>query len=306
MEILNKTNNREVNLYCFGIFGATVYGCSFLTDFLCIILITVCRTQLQSVEVYILLIHQVFTLIYKILSSILLPGLYFNSFLFGNQTCIWTYPFTMAITICLNANLVFFGLYHYSSINQFNHRSKFYSFTRDIKFFVVFTLITIAFSFTLTLCVFRIYRDIMITVTLNKCIIEHASKQIQTLLGVTIMPLLGVVFIYTVCIYKLLTYIRKRINMVSRSEKIRYRRLLKVSLKFLLFSLLSFSSCLMRFTFVAMAYFCTDCHPRVFLFLQFFLTLSNVIEPTLLIYIHKVLKKTLKLLLFKGLRFIRK
>lgn len=304
MEFLNKTNNGGTNSpNYFGMFVAIIYGCSFLTDILCISLIVLCRAQLQSVEVYILLMYQVFTLVNKIFSSILLTALNFKLFVFGNQTCILTYPFIMALTISLNVILVFFALYHYSSIKQVKHRSILYTLTRNVICFSVFTLITVTFSLTITVLMFRTYRHVMITESTKHCIVRQRTRQILILLGVTIMPLLAVLLIYTLSIHKLVIYIKKRINLVAPSEQKRFKRLLKVSLKFLSFSFLPFCSCLVRFTAVAIAYFCTGCHPWVFLFLQFCMTLNNVIEPTLLICIHVILKRRFRLLLLKGFSF---
>lgn len=307
MEHLNKTNYGTENiLNYFGTFIGTLYGCSLMTDILCITLIVLCRAQLHPVELCILLTYQAFTLVNKSFAPILLWVLYFNSFLFGNQTCIWTYPLMIAITIYLNFILVFYAFYHYSSIRRVKHRSVLYSLTRSVKFFGVFTFVTIVFSFSFSLSVFWMYRRIMIIETPKTCVVKHRTMQIVTLLGLTIVPLLVVMFVYTVSFYKLIKHIRKRVNTVAHNDKKRYRRLLKVSIKFFLFSLLPFVSCVVRFTFVAVAYICVDCHPSIFIYIQSFTRLINIVQPSLLIFIHELLKKKFQELLLKCLGFFPK
>lgn len=270
--------------------GISLYSYSYLTDILSIYLIYASRSQLKTIEVIILEVSQILILAHKLCSIFIFVFLYFGAYVFGHWTCLTIYPITFSISTIFNFVLIYYALCHYSSIQRTGHYLVLYNFTQNIRNFIVYITVVVILAFGLIEWIFNAYRNDVFFETKHKCKLRERSSSALVLVSITNFPLIFVLVTYSISIVKLL--INSKSNEVTSSvEMIRYRKSFKLALKLMSFTIVPLFSCVARFSFVFFAQLCPNCKHHIFDLIQFITTLTFLIEPTVIIFIHNVLYK---------------
>lgn len=285
-------NNNNYNPFRFiGPLACVLYVISYSTDVLAIVTIHKCRSQLKLVEMFILRTGQMLSVSYKFVSFIIVLAIYFDKFILGNQTCVRFYPFTFSFSLFYNLTWLYYSLYHYSSIKRSGHYLIMFNFTHNPRNYCLLIGCVFSSIFALVCTMFNVYRGEMLNETNDgKCGLMYKNVKTLMLLGCTAVPSLMVLAVYLVSIVNLSLKVRSKL-VHSKIEMNSYRKSFRVTLKFLCFSMLPFSSCCIRFGFVSLAFLCPTCKKYYFDLLQFALILSYMVEPGLIIYVHNVLNR---------------
>lgn len=276
-----------------GSLAVMVYLVSFTTDVVSLVVIGKSRPQLRTVEVLILYTCQLITFAYKVFSFVMLWASYFGLFIIGSKTCIFVYPFNFIFGSWLNCVLIYYALSHYATIHLHAHyMRRLFLLTQNFKNFIVYLITTGLIVACLMTSMFKIHRRNMIHEDGNKCGINAGSSVGIMLITATTVPLFVVITIYLLGILKLIANLNStRVNM-SVSQIKRNKKSFHVMLKFLAFTLLPLLSAIMRFSFLFISNVCPQCQRPTYDLLQLLTAVTYIIEPSILIYIHNILKNT--------------
>lgn len=284
--------SSEMNNTQYSIASLLILTLSLLVDIPCLLIIIACRKRLVKIEFYILLVKSLFIGEIRMINIIICIK-YIYGFDKNNN------PFFCSITYILNlqslfayyAVLFYYSLFHFSAIQ----RTKFVDLIRSVRNFFIYTIVVVSLFLTFILTYSYTFRFALFARNSTTCSIEYSKFAITmplVLLSVSFLP----VFVYSIATIMLLF---KR----SKTEcKLRQRKTLKLSIKFLLFS--SFT-CLMSLsqnltTILVVLFFKNDiffiCSVfEIVFYLLFF------IHPIFVNVIHKILRNRLKEVISSGL-----
>lgn len=301
--VLNETSTSRFVVYLSYMARSTgilLYVISYFTDVLSLMIIYKCRRQLKIIELLILFSCQLLVFSHKMLTIIVYVAIYFDWYMMGARTCITLYPLFMAIATSFYFVLIYYAMCHYSTIRRSGHCLKLFYITQRVRNFIIYLVVTVAFSFVSKMTIFHLNSlNLIEETTAGRCSVNVKDSSAIALVSMMNVPLFCVQIIYVTSIVRIMLSL-KYIQVMSVMERYRYRRAFRVSVKFLTFACLPLFWSLIRVCIVSLASFCPQCRRNVTDLLQFLNALIFIIEPSVLIYVHNVLKKQFFKLFFSS------
>lgn len=268
---------------------------------ICVIITAKCKLIL--IEFHILIQLALLSFFYSICSFSLFVSLLIDIGVYFQYQCYVMFFLEVMSVFGISVVMTYYSLFHLSFLARYKFFLQMNKFIRNVKHFLVYSMLCIVLYVVLSVIIgTKVYVDIGSSRWIDLCEEPFRNRKINVLVLIIIPSLLVCFVNYLMAIvFVSASRLRRKLKYAKMDEQKRFKRNLKLVVKFFLFNLLNLFKtaplCLMAISNISNNFMLS----KFTIFLTFpYLVL--LFQPIMLVLIHNILKKQAKELIFKYAR----